>query len=250
VRAVLRRTCVVVTAAVVLTAAVVAGCATPDSRAPGSAAPPSSPLPAPPTGATPPPSAPSTPTTRAPASRAPATASPRAEAKRPATLTYVFPVDGHASFGGTHSGYPATDIFADCGTPVVAVTAGAVLEVSRVDRYEPDGVQGPHNGGLSVSVLGDDGVRYYGSHLSSLARGLDAGDRVRAGQRLGAVGRTGRANDVCHLHFGLSPPCDRTGDWWIRRGVVWPAPYLKAWRAGENRSPAAAVLGRRCPGAP
>jgi murein DD-endopeptidase MepM/ murein hydrolase activator NlpD len=158
----------------------------------------------------------------------------------------VFPVDGHASFGTTHSGYPASDIFADCGTPVVAVTAGRVLEVSRVDRYDADGVQGPNNGGLSVSVLGDDGVRYYGSHLSRLASGIDAGVRVRAGQRLGAVGRTGNANNVCHLHFGLSPRCAGTGDWWTRRGVVWPAKFLRAWRAGENRSPAAAVRAAGC----
>ena len=112
----------------------------------------------------------------------------------------------------------------------MAVTDGEVLEVSRVDRYDPDGAQGPDNGGLSVSLLGDDGVRYYGSHLSALAAGISRGVRVRAGQRLGAVGRTGNANNVCHLHFGLSPPCAGTGDWWIRRGVIWPAPYLRAWR--------------------
>ncbi len=97
-----------------------------------------------------------------------------------------------------------------------------------------------------MSVRGDDGVRYYGSHLSALAAGIDRGDRVRAGQRLGAVGRTGNANNICHLHFGLSPPCAGTGDWWMRRGVIWPAPYLRAWRRGEARSPAPAVAAVRC----
>ena len=161
-------------------------------------------------------------------------------------LRYVFPVAGEASFGSSHAGYRATDMFADCGSPVVAVTDGQVLEVSRIDRYDPDGVQGPDNGGLSVSVRGDDGVRYYGSHLSALAAGIDRGVRVRAGQRLGAVGRTGNANNVCHLHFGISPPCAGTGDWWMRRGVIWPAPYLRAWRRGEARSAAAAVAAVRC----
>jgi murein DD-endopeptidase MepM/ murein hydrolase activator NlpD len=155
---------------------------------------------------------------------------------------YVFPVRArNVAYHPTHWVYPGTDIFADCGVPVVAVTDGRILEVSRVDRYSPSGPQGPYNGGLSVSLLGDDGVRYYGSHLAAVAVGIDPGVRVRAGQRLGAVGRTGNANDVCHLHFGISPPCRKTGDWWIRRGVVWPASYLDAWRQQRNRSPAATV---------
>lgn len=154
---------------------------------------------------------------------------------------YVFPVRGKASYHPTHAGYPGTDIFAACGTPVVAVTDGRVLEVSRVDRYSKTGPQGPFNGGRSVSLVGDDGVRYYGSHLTEVASGIEAGVRVRAGQQLGTVGRTGNANNVCHLHFGISPPCAKTGDWWIRRGVVWPAPYLDAWRKQVTRSPAAEV---------
>lgn len=105
-----------------------------------------------------------------------------------------------------------------------------------------------------MSLLGDDGVRYYGSHLSELATGLDAGVRVRAGQQVGRVGKTGNANNVCHLHFGISPPCDRTEDWWTRRGVVWPARYLDAWRDRTNRSPVDEVTAwqrkHRCPPAP
>ncbi|WP_373307371.1 M23 family metallopeptidase [Micromonospora lutea] len=157
-------------------------------------------------------------------------------------LPHVFPVRARkASYHPTHSAYPGTDIFADCGEPVVAVTDGTIGEVSRRDRYDKRGPQGPYNGGLSVSVIGDDGVRYYGSHLTELAEGIDAGVRVRAGQRLGTVGRTGNANNVCHLHFGISPPCLGEDGWWIRRGVVWPAPYLDSWRKGGNREPAAEV---------
>lgn len=157
------------------------------------------------------------------------------------TLRYAFPVRGHASYHPTHSAYPGTDIFADCGTPVVAVADGRILEVSRVDRYTKSGPQGPFNGGLSVSLLADDGVRYYGSHLAKIAAGIEANVRVRAGQQLGTVGRTGNANNVCHLHFGISPPCAGKEDWWIRRGVVWPAPFLDAWRKKTNRSPVATV---------
>ncbi len=53
--------------------------------------------------------------------------------------------------------------------------------------------------------------------------------------------KTGNANNTCHLHLGLSPVCARTGDWWIRRGVVWPWRYLDAWRTNTATSPAAEV---------
>ncbi|MEV6812095.1 M23 family metallopeptidase [Micromonospora sp. NPDC051296] len=157
-------------------------------------------------------------------------------------LPHAFPVRAKkVAYHPTHSAYPGTDIFADCGEPFVAVTDGTIGEVSRRDRYDKRGPQGPYNGGLSVSVIGDDGVRYYGSHLTEVAEGIDPGVRVRAGQQLGTVGRTGNANNVCHLHFGISPPCLGEDGWWIRRGVVWPAPYLNSWRKGGNREPAAEV---------
>ncbi len=160
----------------------------------------------------------------------------------PAGLRYAFPVkSSNVAFHPTHSKYPATDIFADCGQPAVATTSGVVLEVSRKDQYVKGAPDGPLNGGLSVSLLGDDGVRYYGSHLSKVQSGIKAGVRVKAGQQVGKVGRTGNANNVCHLHFGISPPCAKTGDWKVRRGVVWPAPFLKSWRAGGKKSPTATV---------
>ncbi|NJP34956.1 M23 family metallopeptidase [Micromonospora thermarum] len=206
------------------------------------------------------PTAPATadqPAASSPAGPAPAAATSGGTSAAPtrAGLTHVFPVRARkVAYHPTHSAYPGTDIFADCGEPVVAVTDGTVLEVSRVDRFDPRGPLGPWNGGLSVSVLGDDGVRYYGSHLTEVAAGIDRGVRVRAGQQLGTVGRTGNANNVCHLHFGISPPCTGQDGWWIRRGVVWPAPYLDAWRRGVDRSPATEVTAwhRRhgCPKAP
>ena len=117
----------------------------------------------------------------------------------PSGLKYAFPVKAsNVAFHPTHSKYPATDIFADCGKPAVATTNGVVLEVSRKDQYKKGAPDGPKNGGLSVSLLGDDGVRYYGSHLSKIQSGIKAGVRVKAGQQVGKVGRTGNANNVCH----------------------------------------------------
>jgi murein DD-endopeptidase MepM/ murein hydrolase activator NlpD len=153
---------------------------------------------------------------------------------------YAYPVIGHSGYGrvGSHSGYPAADIIADCGLPVVSPVDGVMLEVNRINLW----AQGIHNGstrgGKFVSIRGVDGVRYYESHLSVVRKGLRAGDRVFAGQKVGEVGRTGRAG-ACHLHFGISPVCAGAGDWWIRRGVVWPQPYLTSWKkqTSEHRSP-------------
>lgn len=188
--------------------------------------------------------------------QAPSRASTKPTTPAPAStaLRYAFPVVGAGvSYQATHAGYPATDILAACGSPVRAVTDGVVLEVSRVDRYDFDHPDGARKGGLFVSLRGDDGVRYYGSHLSRVVPGVTRGVRLRAGQQVGTVGRTGDTT-VCHLHFGISPPCRGVGDWWIRRGEVWPASFLDAWRAGFARSPKDAVAAwyraHGCPAAP
>lgn len=239
---------------VVLAGALASGCAQGGSAAREPVAweePPATTL-ADPTSAAPEPSATPSPSASPTPTPSKTTAAPKAPTGK---WKYVFPVQAsNVSYHPTHSGYPATDIFANCGEPVVAVTDGKVLEVSRVDKYSKSGVQGPNNGGLAVSLLGDDGVRYYGSHLTAVQSGIEAGVRVRAGQRLGTVGKTGNANNVCHLHFGISPPCKGTGDWWIRRGVVWPAPFLNDWRKKKNTSPVSKVAAYKsskgCPSAP
>jgi murein DD-endopeptidase MepM/ murein hydrolase activator NlpD len=179
-------------------------------------------------------------TTRPPASSAGATTT---TARRPAR--HVFPVQPVAGcgvhYGRVHHDYPATDIFARKGCRFVSPTDGVVTEVSRTDRWQPSTDRGADRGGRSVAVLGDDGVRYYGSHLESVEDGIAPGARVRAGQALGRIDNSGDARYVpTHLHFGISWPT-RDGVWWVRRGTVYPWPYLDSWRAGGNRSPAAAV---------
>jgi peptidoglycan LD-endopeptidase LytH len=159
---------------------------------------------------------------------------------------HVFPVRGRTSYSRFHHDYPATDIFADCRTPVVAPVRGVVLEVGRRDRWRPARDDPATRGGRFVSLRGVDHVRYYGSHLRAVATRVHAGRRVRAGARLGRVGQSGNARGVgCHLHFGISPVCAGTGDWWIRRGTVSPYRFLQAWRRHRNLSPARAVQGWR-----
>jgi murein DD-endopeptidase MepM/ murein hydrolase activator NlpD len=169
-------------------------------------------------------SAPSTPASGAPAGGA---------------TKHAFPVQGNkGSYSHDHHDYPASDVIANCGLTAVSPVDGTVLEVTRTDTYNAKVNDGATRGGLSVSILGNDGARYYMSHFSSIDAGIDAGTVVKAGQPVAKIGRTGDAS-ACHIHFGLSPVCQKTGDWWTRRGVIWPWAYLDAWKAGKEKSPVA-----------
>jgi murein DD-endopeptidase MepM/ murein hydrolase activator NlpD len=156
--------------------------------------------------------------------------------------SYVFPVRGcSVNYAHSHHDYPATDIMAPRGCSVVAATSGRIDEVSYTDTWSSKKNDGATRGGLSISIVGDDGVRYYGSHLESIANGIAPGVRVQAGQLLGRVGDSGDARGgPTHLHFGLSWPTV-ADTWWVRRGMLYPWPYLDSWRAGGQKSPAAAV---------
>jgi len=172
-----------------------------------------------------------------------ATATPMVPTNPPATPpaehTYVFPVRsiGEVTYGNTHHDYPATDIFCAIGSEFLAVTDGVVDFVSREDRWDPQVDDGATRGGLSVAIVGDDGVRYYGSHLSQVADGIAPGVRVVVGQVLGFTGHSGdAANTPPHLHFGISHPTT-PDDWAVRRGEIRPYRYLQAWQRGENVTP-------------
>ena len=192
-------------------------------------------------------------TTTAPATSdpaAPTTGDPGARttttARAAAPAGYRFPVAGcRARYGRSHHDYPAADMFANRGCAFVAPIAGRVDEVTRTDTWSPASNRGADRGGRSVSLVGVDGVRYYGSHLEAVAPGIVPGLRVRAGQPLGRIGNSGSARVTApHLHFGISWPT-RPGIWWVRRGMVPPAGYLDAWRAGDDLSPAGAVRAAR-----
>ncbi len=167
-------------------------------------------------------------------------APPPPPTRTPPVVPRVFPVvpaPGHpVSYGHTHHGYPASDILTECGGTYVAPMSGVVNHVNRVDQWDPDANLGETRGGLSVAILGDDGVRYYGSHFQSIDDTIAVGVRVRAGDPVAVVGRSGDAG-ACHVHFGLSPMCAKN-DWFIRRGAIWPWPYLDSWRGGANAEPA------------
>jgi len=163
-----------------------------------------------------------------------------------AAPNYVFPIVGcDYTYAKAHHDYPATDILAKAGCRYVAVTSGVIDEVNRVDSWSGKTNLGVDRGGLYVSFIGTDGVRYYASHLRTIPQSIQPGVEVKAGRLLGTVGATGSARGTKpHIHFGLSwstPP----QTWWVRRGMVWPWKYLDAWKAGKDLSPVKEVNARK-----
>ena len=157
---------------------------------------------------------------------------------------YTFPVSGcTVTYSKYHHDYPAADIFGKKGCAFVSPIAGVIDEVVLVDKWSGKTNKGEDRGGLSVSIIGDDGNRYYGSHLSKIETNIMAGVRVASGEKLGEIGSTGSARGTKpHLHFGISYPTDK-GIWWVKRGVglekgkTSPWKYLQAWQAGKDLKP-------------
>ena len=157
---------------------------------------------------------------------------------------YTFPIAGcSVKYEKYHHDYPATDIDAKKGCAFVAPTAGVIDEVNAVDKWSGKTNLGADRGGLSISIIGDDGLRYYGSHLSKIEPNIVPGYKVATGEKLGEIGSSGSAKGTKpHLHFGISYPTEK-GIWWIRRGVglekgkTSPWKYLQAWQVGKDLKP-------------
>ncbi len=157
-----------------------------------------------------------------------------------AAPVFIFPVaDCAVDYARAHHDYAATDILAKKGCKFVSPVNGTIDEVNRTDLWSGKTNLGIDRGGLYVSVIGDDGVRYYGSHLSSVVASIQPGVVVKAGRVLGKIGSSGSARGTApHLHFGISwPTPTQPNVWWVRRGVVLPFKYLDAWKAGKDLSP-------------
>ncbi|MCW5824320.1 MAG: M23 family metallopeptidase [Cyanobacteria bacterium TGS_CYA1] len=88
-----------------------------------------------------------------------------------------------------HSG---ADFAAGIGTPIKSVAPGVVIAA------RPHKIAKLH--GNFVCIDHGQGVISIYIHMNSID--VKKGDRVEAGQKLGTVGRTGRANGP-HLHFGI-----------------------------------------------
>ena len=102
-----------------------------------------------------------------------------------------FPVRGQREWGrGLSSGHDGIDLLAKCGTPMVTPEGGRVVHVKS---------EGSAGNYLVVrSPRGEDHVFM---HLEKPAK-ANVGDRLEAGERIGAVGDTGNAS-TCHLHYEI-----------------------------------------------
>jgi murein DD-endopeptidase MepM/ murein hydrolase activator NlpD len=124
--------------------------------------------------------------------------------------------EGAARFGAGRSGHvhQGQDVFAPCGTPLLAAHGGTV-------RFA--GFHGAAGNYLVVTT--DDGVDHAYMHLRDPAL-VAEGAPVATGQPVGFVGDTGDAVG-CHLHFELWP----APGWQAGGAPVDPLPSLKAWDA-------------------
>lgn len=156
---------------------------------------------------------------------APATKGPR----------YVFPFSKvDVSWPQDHLHYPAVDV-EGCYARVHAPVAGVITEVRRRDKWDPIVDEPGTRGGLTITMHGDDTVRYYFSHLGRIK--VRKGQRVEAGHWIAVIGSSGNARVTrCHLHLGMSRICDFK-ETALQRGEIWPQKYLEAWKAGEQLSP-------------
>ena len=114
----------------------------------------------------------------------------------PAAPAWLCPVAGLVRFADTYGEgrnggwrHVGVDLTAPMGTPTVAPVAGSV-------RYSRDSA-----GGLSWHLDGDDGIYYYGTHLSRFG---SVTGRVEAGTVIGYVGQSGNAS-LPHLHLEVHP---------------------------------------------
>jgi murein DD-endopeptidase MepM/ murein hydrolase activator NlpD len=154
---------------------------------------------------------------RAVSARAPDAAGPDPAAFE--FLKHVFPIrgphvygTGAAAFGGGR-GHQGQDTFAACGTPLWAARGGKV----KFKQYHS-------RAGHYIVIDGQrTGIDYAYMHLRQAAL-VDVGDRVRTGQLIGYVGKTGDASG-CHLHFEMwTPP-----GWYDGGRPFDPLPSLVAW---------------------
>lgn len=117
----------------------------------------------------------------------------------------VFPVAGWRGRVTTHwdTGLRGgTDIFANVGTPVLAVIDGVV---DTVTTEPPDRMGGNTVYIVSSVTVGGRAreMHHYYAHLNR-APSVAAGQRVTAGQQIGTVGKSGNAAATNpHLHFGM-----------------------------------------------
>jgi murein DD-endopeptidase MepM/ murein hydrolase activator NlpD len=139
-------------------------------------------------------------------------------------LNGKFPIRGPHGYGGAVQRFGAPrsggrvhegqDVFAPCGTRVVAARGGRV----QAGGSDP----GLYGNWIVIDARGTR-TDYRYAHFRRPASVGD-GERVRTGDRVGKIGRTGNARSVgCMLHFEVWP------HGWESRAPKDPLPILRRW---------------------
>jgi murein DD-endopeptidase MepM/ murein hydrolase activator NlpD len=136
-------------------------------------------------------------------------------------VDHKFPVRGKHDFGGIQAAFGAArdghvhqgqDVFAACGTPLVAARGGVV----KVNAQEA--LAG------NYLVIDGDGTKLDYAYMHMRAPSpLPVGARVFTGQLIGYVGDTGDAVG-CHLHLEIW-----NGPWHAGGAPMDPLPSLQVW---------------------
>jgi murein DD-endopeptidase MepM/ murein hydrolase activator NlpD len=139
-------------------------------------------------------------------------------------LGHMFPIRGKHDFGAGAGRFGAgrsghshqgQDVFARCGTPLVAARGGVV----KMQKFQANA------GNYLVIDNAGEGTDTMYAHLRDAAL-VHKGDRVHTGDPIGFVGDTGDAQG-CHLHF---EEWEAPG-WYTGGSPFDPLPDLKAWDA-------------------
>ena len=131
---------------------------------------------------------------------------------------HIFPLRGKHTYGqglGAGRGHEGQDVFAKCGTKIVAARGGRVQAVDYQSAA-----------GYYVVIDGaGEGNDYFYAHMEKGGR-PKVGSRIRTGQQVGLESDTGDASG-CHMHFEYwSAP-----GWYEGGHVLNPTRPLKKWDA-------------------
>ena len=147
----------------------------------------------------------------------------------PSVQISVFPVQGLCSYEntwhaprGTNRLHLGVDILAKEGNLLYAVADGTITKMYTVasDKLAGNGVR------LTTA----DGTYFFYGHMQRVADGITIGTKVKAGQVLGYLGKTG-GTTTPHLHLEVHP---------LGGEAIDPTPVVAAVDACRNTTPLAA----------
>jgi len=147
----------------------------------------------------------------------------------PAVSIAVFPVQGLCSYEntwhaprGTNRLHLGVDIIAKEGNLLYAVADGTITKLYSVgsDKLAGNGVR------LTMA----DGTYFFYGHMQKIADGITVGTKVKAGQVVGLLGKTG-GTTTPHLHLEVHP---------LGGEAIDPTPIVSAVDGCSNTTPLAA----------